>query len=125
MGRARRGKSPERCSPLLGCAAEREPIPIHLCMQQVKILRRRVPLSLPDAGYFKPGEWETLATEAQSLCLLPGDSGGDRAGVRGAAPGGRSETPQRGPHLPSLGEGSAVTQPGCGEEWPCPAETKT
>lgn len=30
-------------------------------------------MSLPDAGYFKPGEWETLATEAQRLHLLPGD----------------------------------------------------
>lgn len=60
-------------------------------MQQVKILRRRVPLSLPDAGYFKPGEWETLATEAQSLCLLPGDGGGDWAGVRDVAVGWWSE----------------------------------
>lgn len=52
---------------------------------------------------------ETLATEAQRLHLLPGDGRGDGAGVRGVAPGGRSETQQRGPHLPSLGEGVATS----------------
>lgn len=92
VGQSKEGK-PCNC-----CDAEREPIPIHLCMQQVKILLRRMPLSLPDAGYFKPGEWEMLATEAQSLCLLPRDSGGDGAGARGT----RVTLSLR---LPSLGKG--------------------
>lgn len=38
---------------------------------------------MPDAGYFKPGEGETLATEAQRWCLLPGDGRVPQAGVPG------------------------------------------
>lgn len=94
-------------------------------MQQVKILRGWVPPSLPDAGYFKPGEGETLAAEALGLRLLPGESGGDWARVWGTALGGRSETQQCDPRLCSLGEGFAAEQPAQGEEWPCPAETET
>lgn len=38
---------------------------------------------MPDAGYFKPGEGEMLATEAQRWCLLPGDGRVPQAGVPG------------------------------------------
>lgn len=59
--------------------------------------------SVPNPGYFKPGEWEMLATEAQS-------SGFAARGL-GRALRGTGVTWQCGSALPSLGGGCATAYP--------------